>query len=61
MVRSGMFHLLTTAAHLRALAREAENPLQAAELLELAKDFDQEFERCTFRRSGHDREHEFRS
>jgi hypothetical protein len=56
-----MFHLLTTAAHLRALAREAENPLQAAELLELAKDFDQEFERCTFRRSGHDQEHEFRS
>jgi hypothetical protein len=50
---TGILHLLATAEHLRALASAAENPLQAAELLELAGDFDLEFERCAFRRSAH--------
>jgi hypothetical protein len=49
MVLEDVLYLLATAEHLRALAREAENPLHARELLELAGDFDREFESCTFR------------
>jgi hypothetical protein len=49
---TGILHLLATAEHLRALASAAENPLQAAELLELAGDFDLEFDRSRFGRSA---------
>jgi hypothetical protein len=42
MVETDVLHLRATADHLRALAREAENPLQEAALLELADDFDRE-------------------
>jgi hypothetical protein len=52
MIVTDMLYLLATAEHLRALASAAENPLQAAELLELAGDFDLEFDRSRFGRSA---------